>query len=396
MGNERLQVASTFTATPIAASLRAALTKAGIADDIGFTMYGQLSAYMLQPDHPGVAGVIVLVRLEDWLRQDLKSAPPSSTPPAWVRDRLLSRTREFASELASLSKRVEHVWLVVCPSQGWVASRYGLHTVCRTYANVCVARARQLRVTVVEIPSFLRVSGYEDHGADRLGQIPYVQEGFEKLANFLVSEIKRSRHERADVPLLKPFESGQFEAYLAGLNVQVSLFSPSDKDRAHIDRLLRTAADFSLAGEKPYILDEEVERLIHTHSCFLISVADRLSHYGTSGLILFSVTADELVIDSLSLSCVVLGKQVEFAVLSALSRYADERGLVRLIFKFALTRRNQPMQKFLELVADVQSDSGYVVDVSSVQSRINDVAVSPGTWNATLQTSDEQSGLQRV
>jgi hypothetical protein len=396
MANERLQVASTFTATPIRAPLRAALTKANIADDIDFTMYGQLSAYMLEPDHPGVSGVIVLVRLEDWLRQDLKSDPPSSTPPAWVRDHLLARAGDFANEIASLSKHVAKVWLVVCPSQGWVASRYSISSVCRTYENLCIARARQLRVTVVQFPSSLKVSEYQDHGADRLGQIPYVQEGFDKLAQFLVSEIKRSRHERADATLSEPSESGQFEAYLSGLNVQVSLFSPSDKDRTHIDRILRTAADFSLTGEKPYIGDEDIERLVRTHSCFLISVADRLSNYGASGLVLFSATADELVIDSLALSCVVLGKQVEFAVLSALSRYADERGLVRLIFKFAPTRRNQPMQKFLESVAEARSDIGYVVDVSSVQSRINDVAVSPGTWSATLQTSDKQSGLQTV
>lgn len=396
MASERLQVASTFTASPLAASLRAALTNAGIADDIGFTMYGQLSAFMLQPDHTGVSGVVVLVRVEDWLRQDLKSAPPSSTPPEWVKERLLARSGEFANELASLSQRVPQVWLVVCPSQGWIATRHSLGTLCRTYTNVCVTRARKLPVTIVEFPSFLGVSSYDDHGADRLGQIPYLQEGFDKLGEFLASEIERSRHLETEVPRLEPAESGQFEAYLAGLRVQVTLFSPSGNDRAHIDRLLRTAADFSLTGEKPYILDEEVEQLITNHGCFLISVEDRLSHYGISGLVLFKVVGGELVVDSMALSCVVLGKQVEFAVLSALSRYAAEQGLARLVFKYASTHRNQPMQEFLELVAVAHPGIGYVVEVAAAQSRLNDVAVSPGTWSVTLQTSREHLGMQRV
>lgn len=395
MPNERLQLASTFTATPIAASLRAALTKVGIPNDLGFTMYGQMAAFMLQP-HPDTSRVIVLVRLEDWLRQDLKSAPPGATTPAWVRDRLLAGTSEFANQLDSLSQNVPQVWLMVCPSRGWIATRHDLLTLCRTYSNVCIARARKLRVTVAELPSFLADSTYDDNSADRLGQVPYLQEGFNKLGEFLASQIECSRNRQAEATRLDPSESGQFATYLAGLKVQVTLSSPSDNDRIHIDRLLRTAADFSLTGEKPYILDEEVERLITSHSCFLISVADRLSHYGTSGLIFFVAANDDLVVDSLALNCVVLGKQVEFAVLSALSSYAAEHSLRRIVFKYSVSPRNQPMRKFLESVSVAQPDIGYVVDVSSVEHRLSDVAVSPGTWSTTLQISDKHSGIQRI
>lgn len=397
MAGERLQVASTFTATPIAASLRAALANAGIASDLDFTMYGQLGAFMLQPDHLDISGVSVLLRLEDWLRDEIKSAPSNTSPPPWARERLLSRTGEFTNALAYLSQRVPQVWLLVCPSNGWVATKHGLRTLCQTYTNVCAARARKLPVTVVEFPSFLADGAYDDHAADRLGQLPYLQQGFDKLGAYLASEIERSRNHQSDeVQRSTPSQQGQFQAYLAGLRVQVALFRPAENDRVQIDRLLRTAADFSLTGEKPYMLDEEVERLITTHSCFVISVSDRLSHYGASGFLLFSAAENELVVDSFALSCVVLGKQVEFAVLSALSRYATENGLHRIVFKFEPAPRNLPIQKFLESITVAEAGIGYVVDVASVESRLRDVAVSPGTWTATLQTPDDQSGVQRV
>jgi predicted enzyme involved in methoxymalonyl-ACP biosynthesis len=268
---------------------------------------------------------------------------------------------------------------------------------CRTYGNVVTARSRKLPITVVDCPPFLLNGECDDHSTDRLGQMPYTQHGFDQLGVYLASEIERSLRQQPDeVQSSDASRQDRFQEYLAGLRVQVALSNPSENDRVHIDRLLRTAADFSLTGEKPYLQDEEVDRLITTHKCFLVSVSDRLSRYGNSGVVLLSVAKDQLVVDSLALSCVVLGKQVEFAVLSALSQYASKNGLHRIVFKFEPTPRNLPMRKFLEAVTVAEAGVGYVVDVDSVGSRLREAAVSPETWNYTLQTSDEHSGMQRI
>ena len=46
MGNGLLQVASTFTATPIRDSLRTAVVKAGVLEEVGFVLYAQMSEYL--------------------------------------------------------------------------------------------------------------------------------------------------------------------------------------------------------------------------------------------------------------------------------------------------------------------------------------------------------------
>ena len=83
----------------------------------------------------------------------------------------------------------------------------------------------------------------------------------------------------------------------------------------------------------------------------------------------------------LALSCVVLGKQVEFAVLSALSRSVPKMGFTGLCSILSRAPRNLPMQKFLEAIAVAEAGIGYAVDVASLARRLQDAAVSPGTWN---------------
>jgi len=396
MTGQHFEIASTFTATPTTAALRATFAREGHAPNVHFTLYGQMTAFMLQPNHTGISGVVVLVRLEDWLRDGLKSGPIGTDATPRQRERLVSGSGEFVTALSTLSQTVPQVWVMVLPSHGWIATRHDLQALCRTYGNVVTARIRKLPVTVLDCPPFLLNGECDDHSTDRLGQMPYSQPAFDQLGEFLACQIECGWQQNAETVRSDPSESAQFEAYLAGLKVHVTLFNPTNGDRIHIHRLLRTAADFSLTGEKPYLLDEEVEQLVTSHTCLLISVKDRLSNYGPSGLIFFVTVDGDLVIDSLALSCVVLGKQVEFAMLAALSSYAAERGFRRIVFKYSQSRRNLSMRTFLELVGVSQTDVGYVVDVASVENRLKKVTASPGAWSTTMQISHEQYGIQHT
>jgi predicted enzyme involved in methoxymalonyl-ACP biosynthesis len=87
----------------------------------------------------------------------------------------------------------------------------------------------------------------------------------------------------------------------------------------------------------------------------------------------------------MALSCTVLGKQVEYAVLSALAMIATELHLATVIFKYCESRRNQEMLRFLQSVADVDSNKRYVVPVSLVEDRIRIAATKAGAWTVRLQ-----------
>jgi predicted enzyme involved in methoxymalonyl-ACP biosynthesis len=122
-----------------------------------------------------------------------------------------------------------------------------------------------------------------------------------------------------------------------------------------------------------------------------ISVSDRLGDHGPSGVVIYRWSENALVVEGFSLSCTVLGKQVEYAVLSALARMAVEHACSRLVFEFRHSGRNQPMLSFLQSVADRDADSRYVIRADAADARVSAKAVNPGAWSVKYSEGKKDS-----
>jgi predicted enzyme involved in methoxymalonyl-ACP biosynthesis len=86
----------------------------------------------------------------------------------------------------------------------------------------------------------------------------------------------------------------------------------------------------------------------------------------------------------MALGCPVLGKQVEFAVLSALAQIAADRNAQKLVFEHQPSGRNQMTLAFLQSVATPESETRYVLPVELVSERTQKTAVAPGTWTLEM------------
>ena len=388
METKLLQVVSSFTSIPIAKSLRPRVQNAGIADNLGFTQYGQMTEYMLGmgSDSGLIVGTILLLRLEDWLREDVKSSSfeSDSSIVEKVRQKFRIRVDEFATQIATLARRGKPIWFLPCPSTGWIADKYKLEVLCRTHTSLLVAKVKD-QVTMLKWPSTMLSPDSNDRGADRLGQIPFTAEAFRQLGDSVGQQIATTAPRSfAPEPPTSSSGSPELATYLAGLQVHVRITPAQDRDRVHVDRLLRTAAAFSLTGERPDMPDSDVEALLNPDRCLLVSVSDKLSDYGPSGVTAYQIVADSLVVDTMALSCPVLGKQVEFAVLLALARLAADRHLGKVVFEYRPSGRNQAMLAFLRALADEQSSTQYVLPVGLAEPRTRQAAIAPGTWTLEL------------
>src|SRR3954453_17014823 len=138
MKTASLQIASSFTSMPIARTLRPFLIEQGIADELGFAQYSQMTEYMLGPaaDSESILGTLILLRLEDWLRDVDKSPEAASGMAARARQELGNRVNEFAGHLAQLARHGKPVWFLACPSNGWISEKYKLSVLCKTYTNL--------------------------------------------------------------------------------------------------------------------------------------------------------------------------------------------------------------------------------------------------------------------
>jgi hypothetical protein len=380
-----LQIASTFACTPMETSLQGALANAGVAGELSFARFTQLTEYLLAsaPNSPDIFGTVVLLRLEDWLRERLESMSYDVANDSWMRLDFRSRIEEFVTQIAILSSLGRPVWLLACPSNGWISEQHKLGALCRTYTNLVVARVRDIpQITVIGWPASMSASGFSDREADREGQVPFTQDGFNELGQILGAEIARQvAKQDASAASSSSAESHGLADYLTGLQVRVALVPASSSHREQVVHIVRTAASFSLMGEKPNISDSEVDAMLESGSCMLVNVSDRLSEYGPSGMVIFRSTADALVVSALALSCPVLGKQVEYAVLSALSHIAAEGHLARIILEYHPSQRNQPTLAFLRAIAEAETEQRYVLPTDEAEARINQATVAPGAWS---------------
>jgi len=373
-----LQLLSSFDANPIKPALLRALSSVGVEASVGFTERAEMSRYMVAPgsDTEHISGTIVLVRVEDWLRDGLLSGKSDA---AWAREELKGRVKEFASELSILAHRGKPVWFLCCPSTGWVAEHYKLSALCRTYTNLLSARVGNVsQINVLNRPALLSAN-FEDRASDQAHNIPFTKDAFESVGDFVGSEVARMLHS-GSAPATSS-GSPELAAYLAGLQVRIELTMAQTADRHHVDHIIRSSASFSLTGEQPHIADSEVDAVIANESCVVISVADRLADHGPSGVVVSRESENALVVDWMSLSCTVLGKQVEYALVLALARMAKERGCSRVIFEYRPSTCNQPIHAFLQSVAESESGSRFVLAVDEADARIGARAVNSGAWS---------------
>jgi len=388
MPTSGVQFASTFDSSPLQPILSNFVRKYGFADEVKLTQASELNQYMVAPpsDSENVIGTIVAVRLEDWLRDSTHQRRTLTDVTA--RQVLRSHLDEFLSQLAVLALRGRPVWVMICPSTGWVAEHHKLTTLCRTMTNLFAMRARNLpQLTVLNWPASLSTGEFNDRGADEATRIPFTLSAWEQLAESLASQISNwLENQNPDASRTHFQGSAELAAFLQGLQMQVELIAAQPNDLPHVDRILRTAASFSLTGEKPMILESEVQAIVSSGNCYLVQVSDRLSDYGRSGVIVASPVAGSLVVDLFSLSCTVLGKQVEHALLAGLAQVASYNDLRRIAFEYQPSGRNQPTLLFLESVSLSETENRFQVATADVEERIRQAAVAPGAWSLKVSS----------
>ncbi|MEH6633746.1 MAG: FkbM family methyltransferase, partial [Halopseudomonas aestusnigri] len=129
------------------------------------------------------------------------------------------------------------------------------------------------------------------------------------------------------------------------LDIHVALADPADYSR--MAQLTVRTNQFNTYKE---IKDEtEVASLAERPEggCLSVRVADKFGDYGLCGLAIFEEGAGFLSVVSLLLSCRVLGRGVEHALLATLGAEAKNRGFASVQVTFVPTNKNSPADIFL-------------------------------------------------
>ena len=86
--------------------------------------------------------------------------------------------------------------------------------------------------------------------------------------------------------------------------------------------------------------------------CLVVRVADRFGDYGLVGVLIYESRHDRYKVDTFLLSCRVLGRGVEHAIVSQLGERAVKDGKQLVEFTYRLTEKNLPALEFITSIGD--------------------------------------------
>jgi FkbH-like protein len=162
------------------------------------------------------------------------------------------------------------------------------------------------------------------------------------------------------------------EDFYRFLNQEVEIAPLSPETLSRISQLTHKTNQFNLTTRR--YTEQQISEMSARSGWSILSIRVR-DRFGDQGLVGVSITHDErdtCEIDTFLLSCRVIGRTVETALLSALAKAAIARGCRRLRGSFVPTKKNAPAQNFysqhgFQRASETTEGSLWVLDLNQHQ-----------------------------
>jgi FkbH-like protein len=142
------------------------------------------------------------------------------------------------------------------------------------------------------------------------------------------------------------------EEFMASLDLIVEIDAVAEEQLPRVAQLTQRTNQFNFTTVRRN--EPEIRALLGTDQCVVVKVKDRFGDYGLTGAVIYAIDGETLNVDSFLLSCRVLGRGVEHAIM----RYLGTRPGIRFVeVTLVPTRKNQPALQFLRTIgADYEQD----------------------------------------
>lgn len=208
---------------------------------------------------------------------------------------------------------------------------------------------------------------------DRHEEIPRLARHIWALDKWTVTDEDRKRSEMyvAERDRKQEEESaGSMEEFLSGLGLKISMAPVADHQVPRVSQLTQRTNQFNISTIRRD--ESEIRQLMadDSHVCWAVTVEDRFGAYGLVGVVICRADGNELLVDTLLLSCRVLGRGVEEAILSGMRYWSKERGLTTVRAPFFPTKKNAPALNFLQSWEGdrIEGTEGQITFVRTVES----------------------------
>jgi FkbH-like protein len=157
----------------------------------------------------------------------------------------------------------------------------------------------------------------------------------------LYADQKARRAAEADLA-----SGGSVDDYLANLDLVVEIESANEMSLPRIAQLTNKTNQFNLTTRR-YSEADLTDRIARGWRVYSARVKDRFGDNGLTGVIAVEPGSDAWTIDTFLLSCRVMGRRVETALLAHVAAEAASAGAARLHGSFIPTEKNAPAREVL-------------------------------------------------
>jgi FkbH-like protein len=138
--------------------------------------------------------------------------------------------------------------------------------------------------------------------------------------------------------------------FLAALDLKIDIATPSQDEWGRLEQLTQRTNQFNFTTRRRTAQELKFSLSNGAH-VFRVRVSDRFGDYGLVGAIVAQNAGTTLLVDNLMLSCRVLGRGVEHAMLRRLGELAEVLGLQHVSLPYIATARNVPAGAFADSIA---------------------------------------------
>lgn len=138
--------------------------------------------------------------------------------------------------------------------------------------------------------------------------------------------------------------TGSFEEYLESLQIVVTRMEPGE----HVERLtqlVNKTNQFNLTTKR--YTRGQIEQLLQDRcrQVYLYAVSDRFGDSGIVAAVVAKLAEDEAVLEEFVMSCRIMGKNIECAILDDVENDLEGRGVKRIRGIYIPTGKNKPVEK---------------------------------------------------
>lgn len=200
------------------------------------------------------------------------------------------------------------------------------------------------------LPEVISIGAHDTkHHPDPLVSLEFISSGrcFERLT--LTDEDRNRGQMYAEQIQRRDLESqsGSLEVYLDKLKTVVKMQPADEFSIPRVAELIAKTNQFNLSTRRHN--ESAIQRFSDSESDFVLTfqVEDRFGAHGTVGTVILRIAGDTAEIDTFLMSCRVIGRDIERAMLCHVIRLCREENVCRLTAEFVPTAKNAPAANFL-------------------------------------------------